>query len=108
MKVNDENSRNRIHKSEAWIRGSRSRSGSTPKYRGSATLTTVVPEVRHLRLHLPLAFPLLDLLALDVHEALLLAQAHEQAPEFGLYFAEKEVIAVKTLKDVFLMYSEMY
>ncbi len=28
----------RIHKSEAWIRGSRSGSGSTPKYHGSATL----------------------------------------------------------------------
>jgi hypothetical protein len=38
LKVNDENSRIRfrIHKSEAWIRGSRS--GSTPKCHGSATL----------------------------------------------------------------------
>jgi hypothetical protein len=34
--VNDENSRIRIHLSEAWIRGSRS--GSTPKCHGSATL----------------------------------------------------------------------
>jgi hypothetical protein len=59
---------------------------------------TIVPEVRHLRLHLPLAFPLLDFLALDVHEALLLAQAHEQAPEFGLYFAGKGDIADKTVK----------
>jgi hypothetical protein len=40
LKVNEENSiiriRIRIHWSEAWIRGSRS--GSTPKYHGSATL----------------------------------------------------------------------
>ncbi len=41
-KVNDENSRIRIririHYSEAWIRGSRYGSGSTPKCHGSATL----------------------------------------------------------------------
>jgi hypothetical protein len=61
---------------------------------------TIVPEVRHFRLHLPLAFPLLDFLALNVHEALLLAQAHEQASKFGLYFAKKEDIAVKNLKFI--------
>ncbi len=44
MKVNDENRRIRIriririYKSEAWIRGSASASGSTPKCHGSATL----------------------------------------------------------------------
>ena len=73
------------------------------RIRNSATLTTVAPEVRHLRLHLPLAFPLLDLLALDVHEALLLAQAHEQAPEFGLYFAEKGNTTVKSMKELFVV-----
>ncbi len=36
LKVNDENSRIRIHSSEAWICGSGS--GSTPKCHGSATL----------------------------------------------------------------------
>jgi hypothetical protein len=36
LKVNDENSRIRIHQSETWIRGSGS--GSTPKCHGSATL----------------------------------------------------------------------
>ncbi len=40
-KVNDENSRIRIHKSEEWIRGSRSGSGSTPKCHGSATLEDI-------------------------------------------------------------------
>jgi hypothetical protein len=62
-----------------------------------------LPEIRHLCLHLPLAFPLLDLLALDVHEALLLAQAHEQAPEFGLYFAEKGNTTVKSMKELFVV-----
>ncbi len=42
-KVNDGNSRirirNRLHYSEAWIRGSRSGTGYTPKCHGSATLT---------------------------------------------------------------------
>ncbi len=38
LKVNDENSRIRIHQSEAWIRGSGA--GSTPKCHGSATLPT--------------------------------------------------------------------
>ncbi len=40
LKVNDKNSRIRIriHQLEAWIRGSRSGSGSTPKCHGSATL----------------------------------------------------------------------
>ncbi len=41
LKVNDENSRIRIHYSEAWIRGSRS--GSAPKCHGSATLSRTVP-----------------------------------------------------------------
>ncbi len=36
LKVPDENSRIRIHKSEVWIRGSAS--GSVPKFYGSATL----------------------------------------------------------------------
>jgi hypothetical protein len=40
LKVNDENKRIRIHQSEAWIRGSASGSGSTPKCHGTATLTT--------------------------------------------------------------------
>jgi hypothetical protein len=35
LKVNDENRRIRIHKAEAWIRGSGS--GSTPKCHGSGT-----------------------------------------------------------------------
>ncbi len=38
LKVNDENSRIRIHQSEAWIRGS----GSTPKFHGSGTLRSIV------------------------------------------------------------------
>jgi hypothetical protein len=38
MKVNEENSRIRIHKSEAWIRGSGFGSGSTPKCHGFTTL----------------------------------------------------------------------
>jgi hypothetical protein len=38
LKVNDENSRIRIHLSEAWIRGSGSGSGSTPKCHRSGTL----------------------------------------------------------------------
>ena len=42
------------------------------------------PEIRHLGLHLPLALPLLHLLRLDVHEALLLAQRQEQVAKFRL------------------------
>jgi hypothetical protein len=42
LKVNDENTRIRIriHESKAWIRGSSSGSGSTPKYHVSATLVS--------------------------------------------------------------------
>ncbi len=42
LKVIEENSRIRIHWSEAWIRGSRS--GSTPKCHGSATLLSAYSE----------------------------------------------------------------
>ncbi len=42
-KVNDENRRIRIHLSEAWIRGSGSR--STPKSHGSATLVDTTPHI---------------------------------------------------------------
>ncbi len=41
MKVNDENSRIRIHLSEAWICGS----GSIPKCHGSATLVKYPPVI---------------------------------------------------------------
>jgi hypothetical protein len=44
LKVNDENSRIRIHLSEAWIRGS----GSTPKCHGSGTLLQIISNIRIL------------------------------------------------------------
>jgi hypothetical protein len=52
LEVKDENSRIRIririliriHLSEAWIRGSRSGSGSTPKCHGSATLRSYIAQ----------------------------------------------------------------
>ncbi len=54
LKVIDENSRIRIririHQPEAWIRGSRSRSGSTPKCHGYATLARIllcIPSLWH-------------------------------------------------------------
>ncbi len=39
LKVTDENSRIRIHKSEVWIRVSGSASGSVPKLIGNTALT---------------------------------------------------------------------
>ena len=48
------------------------------------------PEVSHLRVHLPLALPLLHLLRLDVEETLLLAQRHKQIPKLGIYLAERK------------------
>ena len=47
-------------------------------------------EVGHLGLHLPLALPLLDLLRLDVHEALLLTQRQEEVSKLGLDLTENK------------------
>ena len=47
------------------------------------------PQVRHLRLHLPLLLPVLHLVCLDVEQDLLLAQLAEKISKLMFYLAVK-------------------